>query len=924
MRIEPIFGGQKSVIPYNSKTNTFDSFVSKGSLFPDISTAVSKSYAAPLIYPEYTQLGSFKLSNTGEGKIYKLRNGHRVVILPKKGPTVINTYIDTGRIAEKADKRETTHLLEHLLWDFEYKKNAKELYALRDELSATNNAATADSFMSYYNQAPVFNSPELEKLIRLQAEALFNPDFTDSDIQKEQNTIFEETLLKEHKKDAYFFIIENSIKNLLNLDDVNSYPLFPNANPDSVKKLTRKDLMDFYNRYYSPEHMSTVIVGNVDDNTIKIFSKYFNAQKTPLLKQDYKDYRRIYQNTIQKTTRTDIENTEESENIPVAGIAFLADPPATPQEKAYDLLVKRAISKKFLDISENISYFTHVALSPEKYSPCISVLYLYATDDNGALDIQCAFNIMNSILQNGVDLKDLEEIKDSFIKENELRNEESTMKISEILGENMLVNNDAASESMLGYIKSATPADIRNYFKKIYHPDKVSLTVVHPKKKTSQVSFKGTINISDCIKPKEYCLPNNIRVLYDESDDILNTNIRFVLTSCSPAKTSAKIMNYIVESSVSGNTGKYCVDNDIYFKTETAANKHSLIFGAKSEKTMDMLNSGMFELFHPNIADFKGFEKWKQELIKEEEKKQKEKQTPGSFYNREFFKDAPWINATNDIKNLTLYDIQKFYNSLFLNSELSVIVTIPKSASEKYKDLIFSSLSRLPVFKPHNYNDYFNLYPVTPLKENKIFVEKIDENVISVQKDYKIIRTGNIKDLAALNVMNIILGYDDTGMLFNDLRKDKQITYGAYSSLYNNTSVPKLSRLQLYSTTSAGNSDNLKTVLESFDNCAEKLQTDLVDDKTLERAKRRFKSNLFNECDTSATKNGLLIFCENSFYGPKFFTELEKALDELTPEDIRNIAKYYFSQPAMFLISGNKEDIEKNMDYLRKLGNVVE
>ena len=78
------------------KKNTFETFVPQNSLYPTIPLNVSKAYATPQLYPEYKVLETFKLPNTGEGKVYQLRNGHKVIVLPKKGLTTINTYVGAG------------------------------------------------------------------------------------------------------------------------------------------------------------------------------------------------------------------------------------------------------------------------------------------------------------------------------------------------------------------------------------------------------------------------------------------------------------------------------------------------------------------------------------------------------------------------------------------------------------------------------------------------------------------------------------------------------------------------------------------------------------------------------------------------------------------------------------------------------------
>ena len=924
MRVD---GNYNNIIQSNKPLKplkTFELFGIQNSSYPAVPSIVSRAYAAPVINPEYKQLDTFKLKNTGEGKIYKLRNGHRVIVLPKKGPTVINTYINTGWAFEKPDKRETAHLLEHLLATPAYKKNAAELKTISSDISADTNAMTSNYNMHYFCKATVFDDTDLEKLIKIQYETLLNPDFNEENIKQEQKTIIQESLEHGKQKTIYSQMDENAIKTFLNLDNTDKYSFTINDNPYAVNNVTENDLRDFYKKYYTPANMSTVIIGNVDDNTIKTFSKYFSRQKTPVMPQNYREYKELLKEPPEKSIRTDLESIDPEQNRAIAGVAFLAKSPNTPKEQACYILAKTLITDRLLNNSNCFSLFNEIPLTPLKNSPFMLQLNVFLEPGKEEQTIQYAYDVMYDIANRQVQEFELKQAADKYAKYDDLQKEESTMALSDILGEYFMKNDDASQKSLRYYLQTVTPLDIQNYFKQCFNPNKTSLTVIRPKKQETKISFKGNIDISDCIKPKEYFLPNNVHVLYDESDDILKTNIRFVLTSGTQNKTDLKALQYLVNAAISGATGEYSINNDIYFKTETTSEKHILRFTGEPENTKKMIDAGIFELLHPNLADFQNFENWKNEQIKSiEESKDKEKNI-ANLYNNEFFNDAPWLAKKTDIKNLTLYDTQNFYNNLVKNGQLSVLVTIPKSSSLQYKNYIFSALSSLPAFKPYNYNEYFNIYSVAPFKENKIFIEKNNRDTISIKKDYKIIRTGNIKDMAALNVLHIILGADDNGLLFNDLRTDKQISYGAYTKLINNTAIPKLSRLLLHSATPAQNPENLKTVLESFDNCTKKLQNELIDEKTLKRAKRKFKSNIFNDCDISSSRNFYLELCSNSFYGAKFFEELEKAVDELTPYDIQQIAKYYFSQPAIYSISGNSETIEKNMDYLKTLGRIVE
>ena len=99
--------------------------------------------------------------------------------------------------------------------------------------------------------------------------------------------------------------------------------------------------------------------------------------------------------------------------------------------------------------------------------------------------------------------------------------------------------------------------------------------------------------------------------------------------------------------------------------------------------------------------------------------------------DNEFWKDVPWFNQVATKESFTLENVQKIYKKFLSDAQMSVLITLPKSASIKHKNNILQKLSSLPAFKPYSYSEYFNANTVTPIQKNKIFAYKLEnsENV---------------------------------------------------------------------------------------------------------------------------------------------------------------------------------------------------
>ena len=151
-----------------------------------------------------------------------------------------------------------------------------------------------------------------------------------------------------------------------------------------------------------------------------------------------------------------------------------------------------------------------------------------------------------------------------------------------------------------------------------------------------------------------------------------------------------------------------------------------------------------------------------------------------------------------------------------------------RSESEKYRQNILNILSNLKSFKPFNYSHYFNTYKAAPLTKSKLFVEKNSDNTIYMEKSYKIIKSGNIKDYAGLNILKCIIGDGDKSILFNKLRTEKNLVYSVNAKYPEEFYAPNLGKMIFSTTVSAENKNYIKDVLQEFQTTTEKLQSELV------------------------------------------------------------------------------------------------
>ena len=899
------------------KKRAFESFVPENSVYPKIPINVSKAYATPQLYPEYKVLETFKLPNTDVGKVYQLRNGHKVVVLPKKGPTVINTYVCAGWDNEKEDKRECAHLLEHVLGSRVLTTENQKNKAIIQDLSVYANAATNNDYTHYYIEAPISDSSDLENVIKLQYETIKPEELDEKIIEREKNIIHQEAYEKSFNTAADRLLYNNAIKNLLNLKD--SDTLLQNLNPEAVLSLTKDDVQNFYNQNYRPDKMVTTIVGNVDDNTIKTLSKYFNQTTNPIIENSDFALKKHFDNPIQKTIRTDIVNPDKNCVTYKVSLNFLGTQSTNPKAQVLREFIAKSLEEKLNNAFLSANGFKSGVsnLQPDLYMTGFEIM---TNSDDIETELKRLYSHIQDFIQKPLSVEEFNQIKGA-IKSDTADLYEDALTLSNAMSQELLFLPHINFEKEMRILDTLTPKDVQEYAQKLLDLSKVSLTVLHPQRKSEKVSFKGHLNLAKEIDLKEYVLPNNLQVIFDESQNSIKSSITFRIDAKNKIQTPSETYSLLLEELCNKELEKICKQNNIDFGIY-GNNQHIELKLTGMPKQLESELPVILKNFSQHdFSNTDDFYKNKTEKLKYSNPYI---ETISEKFDKELYQGCEEYPKNSDISTITPIDVQNYYKNILRNGQAKVVITLSKTNNEEIKSHLIKTLSTLPGFQSYDYSTIFNKSKAQSLENTKVFIKPATDNQITIEQTYKIIKSGNIKDTAGLKLLNILLGAGENSLMYKKLREEKQLAYSPSSDLRDNFYTQNLNTLTLKTQVSSTNKENLKTVIDEYKQFAKYLMTTLIDKNELLTAKKYLKNSIFNDLELTADRNRTINKGLNSFYGTNYFRELDKAIDEITPQDIRELAKYYFSQPSLYMISGNKEAIEANKDYLKSLGKIVE
>lgn len=207
------------------------------------------------------------------------RNGLRLVF-EKNDKCVVSASImfNVGSQNEKKDQEGFSHFIEHLIFKGTKKMNAIEIMDKLTFLGADFNAYTSKTMTKF-----VFKclSENFEKCFEIYSDMLVNAEFEQSELDRERQVVIEE--MKRCDDEPTEVLYKRAMDNYFN---GLSYAHDELGNEAIIEKVSRKDLLDYKNKYYTAENCVISVVGNIDfDELDRIvehcFSRYFDYEAQP-------------------------------------------------------------------------------------------------------------------------------------------------------------------------------------------------------------------------------------------------------------------------------------------------------------------------------------------------------------------------------------------------------------------------------------------------------------------------------------------------------------------------------------------------------------------------------------------------------------------------------------------------------------------
>jgi predicted Zn-dependent peptidase len=273
------------------------------------------------------------------------------------------------------------------------------------------------------------------------------------------------------------------------------------------------------------------------------------------------------------------------------------------------------------------------------------------------------------------------------------------------------------------------------------------------------------------------------------------------------------------------------------------------------------------------------------------------------------------------VKNITLEDCKNYYNKYF-TPNTAVLTIVGDITVDEARVLAEKSFGSWKSGKTVEAKEYSVKKPTSP----RVTVVNKDG---AVQSNITIGNVAELKlgdaDYEAVKVLNNIFGSGFSGRLFQNLREDKEYTYGAYGGVSSNKLIGN------FSSSAKVRNEVTDSAVEQFLYEINKIRTDDVSAEELQNAKNYIAGTFAQALESPRTVASFAANIERYKLNKDYFKGYLKRIDAVTIADIKRVAKKYMTPSNIhIIIVGDAAEVGPKLarfgtlSYLDKEGNKIE
>ena len=852
-------------------------------------------------------LGSVALAK--DFSVYKLDNGQTVIIEQiKNNPIVtIDTWIKTGSINETEKNSGISHFLEHLFFKGTQTHPCGEFDKILESKGAITNAGTSKDFTHYYI---TIASNYFDLAMELHADMLLHPQIPRKEMEKERKVVIEEIAKSANVPETICY--ENLTKLLYT---THPYVRRVIGSQSVIENVTREEILDYYNTYYIPSNMVTLVVGDIEpQHALEMVKKHFNKPYKKAIVNAYKPEKML---TEQKRQTTYIDKSTGYMLIGFRGVN-LTHPDTYALDVLATILGSGRTSRLYQALKEHKQIVNSVvAVESSMKDDGIFIVKSSFVPQNYKKVEYAIFDEIKKIQEFGVSDTELVTAKKK-LENDTYYARESVSNIATEMGYVASITGDMDYyEDYLKNINKVTADDVKRVANKYLLTSNSAISTVLPKE-YENVSECATVkkeapcdNTSQLVasnsNTKKYTYKNGMTMLMTDADynDIIAISIivkggDFLSNKKGTSSLYGSLLLKGTKNYNATELAQTMEEKGIKISTSESADTFRInILTTKTylDTTIELLD----EIVNNSLFEESEIDKIKKHILNQiKQTRDNPLKLSLDGFRSAIYKDSIYNSSTlvleKSIPTISREDIINYKNEILNPQNIVVSVT----GNIENKECFMNKLGQIFGSVTQSKFDY-SKNSIPKITERKEIVKRLHKQ----QTAWLILgwQTGSITDLkeyATLNVINTILGSGMSSRLFVNLREQEGLAYQLGSSYSPNMLAGSF--IVYIGTNPATLEHSKQKALYEIN----RFKTQFVSDKELKEAKERILGQYVIALETNSDKADTLGWFEASGRGFDFVDKYADVINSVTASDIIEVANKYFNDNYIMSVVTNK------------------
>jgi zinc protease len=856
----------------------------------------------------------------------------------------IDTWVKTGSVNEVAQNNGVSHFLEHLLFKGTRQYKAGQIDRLLESRGSEFNAATSDDFTHYYiTTAPAY----FEEALKLHADMMTHAVVPPQELPKERKVVQEE-INRANDNPSRQLYVEVAKR----MYGSHGYALDTLGPKQNIANIPREDILNYYHYWYRPQNFNTIIVGDIDAETVK---KQVEAAFPARGLEAFGHYSPPVAEAVDFSKQGPQALVLKNPTINQGYLAIaLPGPPQQKPEDVYALdlamlalgsgkssrLYQALVEQKTLATSVSASNYT------QKYSGLV-VVDAEAPPEKLAAIKEEVFKQLTELRLKSITPQELEKAKTQYVKDFVFENE-STDGTASAIGYNVTIGNLADYNEHVARVQAVTPERIRMALNQYLDPKKAIVAELVPENTAidaaqetkadlqrlntwakdvnvadqaeSKAEAKGDIPASAPQAPEvtihKIVLPNGMTLITKPIADSATVAMKLYVKGGGSVEAKPGVASLVASLLMQGSQGRTAeelsseleskgmnlsisADDDFIDVSGTAIQED---WGELSTVLQNVLTSPRFD---PAEIDKK------KEQVRQVIAANRDNPSSVAFENLRLalYPNHAYGDVGRRVEKALVTinrdDLLQYYRQNF--QPQNMVVSLVGRFDPKAVKAFFSALypdaeavsetrANTTVVVPTD------LLPATPkavpmlTSSETVTEEKPHLSAVWIAQGWLAPPIQNAKDYAALKVLNTLIGSGMSSRLFVDLREKQGLAYVVGSQ------YPSHKLNGSFTMYIGTDPVNLEKVQAGFKKELNRIQRDLVTKKELTEAKSKLIGGFALAHDTNATQANYLSLYETLGVGYQFDVHYPELIRKVTENDVRRVAQHYFSAPSVVSI----------------------